>query len=258
MSPLAELSALAGPWLWSGFLVFLRVGAVAALAPAFGEQTIPARVRLVVALAFTFAVLPSVGPGIAPPAGLADGLVVALAEVLAGLLFGIVIRLFVLALTTAGMIAAQSTSLAQLLGPGVAAEPAPAIGHLLVVSGLALATILGLHVRIAAYLIDSYTLIPAGTYPTAARMLEAGIHAVGHSFALAFSLAAPFVIAALAYNLLLGVINRAMPQMMVTFVGAPVLTAGSLALILLAAPVLVGHWADALNATLDNPFGALP
>ncbi|MFC3118840.1 flagellar biosynthetic protein FliR [Jhaorihella thermophila] len=38
---------------------------------------------------------------------------------------------------------------------------------------------------------------------------------------LPFSLSAPFVIASLLYNLTLGAINRAMPQLMVTLVGAP-------------------------------------
>ena len=46
------------------------------------------------------------------------------------------------------------------------------------------------------------------------------------SFALALSLAAPFVIASLLYNVALGVINKAMPQLMVAFVGAPAITCG--------------------------------
>ena len=58
---------------------------------------------------------------------------------------------------------------------------------------------------------------------------------MGRTFALAFSLAAPFVTAALLYNIALGVINRAMPQLSVTFIGAPALTAGGLLLILVAA-----------------------
>ena len=45
----------------AGFiLVFVRVGAIAALLPGFGEQVIPARVRLGVAFAFALVVWPMV------------------------------------------------------------------------------------------------------------------------------------------------------------------------------------------------------
>ncbi|MDZ7711315.1 MAG: flagellar biosynthetic protein FliR [Roseovarius sp.] len=71
-------------------------------------------------------------------------------ETAIGALLGIGIRLFVLALQTAGSIAAQSTSLAQILG-GASVTPMPAIGHLLVTGALALAMILGLHVRLAEF-----------------------------------------------------------------------------------------------------------
>ena len=50
---------------------------------------------------------------------------------------------------------------------------------------------------------------------------EWGVARVGAAFALALGLAAPFVIAAVLYNLALGVINKAMPQLMVALVGAP-------------------------------------
>jgi flagellar biosynthetic protein FliR len=252
---LTALSDLAGPWLWSGFVVFLRVGAVAALAPAFGEQSVPARVRLAVALAFALAVLPAVAPLVPPATGPVATLRICGAEVIAGLTYGIVLRLMVMALQTAGSIAAQSISLAQIAGGGVAAEPAPAVGHLLVLGGLALAATGGLHVRLALFLIESYDLIPAGTLPDAGTLAEAGIGAIARSFALAFSLALPFVIAALLYNLLLGAINRAMPQLMVTFIGAPALTGGALALLLLAAPLLLRLWTGALDGVLADPFG---
>ncbi len=48
-------------------LVFTRVGGVVALLPGFGEQVIPARVRLGVAVAFTMVVWPMLAPGLLPP-----------------------------------------------------------------------------------------------------------------------------------------------------------------------------------------------
>ena len=256
---LASILPLAQTALWTGFVVFLRVAAMLALVPAFGEQSVPARVRLALALAFTLIVLPAVTPLIPAAPSLAPqaaGLIVV--EVMNGALFGLILRFFVLALQIAGAIAAQSTSLSQLFGGASGAEPQPAIGHILILSALALITILGLHVRLAAFMIQSYTLIPTGTLPSPQVIADAGLREVTRCFGLGFALAAPFVIASLIYNVTLGVINRAMPQLMVAFVGAPAITAGGLVLLMLAAPLMLSVWSTALFAFMDAPFGALP
>lgn len=256
---LAEVLPLFQASLWSGFVVFLRIGAMLSLVPAFGEQSVPVRVRLALALAFTLVVLPAASaliPAVPQSAPLAAGLI--LAEVVNGLLFGLMLRFFVLALQIAGTIAAQSTSLSQLFGGGIGAEPQPAIGHILIMAGLALVALLGLHVRLAAFMIESYDLIPPGTLPLPRVIADAGLREVTRCFGLAFTLAAPFVIASLIYNVTLGVINRAMPQLMVAFIGAPAITAGGLILLMLSAPVLLTVWSEALFAFMDAPFGALP
>ena len=85
-----------------------------------------------------------------------------------------------------------------------------------------------------------------------------GLALIGRTFSLAFALAAPFVIASLIYNLALGAINRAMPTLMVSMVGAPALTLGGLALLAVATPVLLAAWLDAFAAHLDQPFAVAP
>jgi flagellar biosynthetic protein FliR len=254
-----ELLIWAQAALWSGFAVFLRIGAMMALIPAFGEQSVPVRVRLGLAVAFTLVVLPAVSPEIGPAPSTAPALLVfLLAEVTNGILFGLMLRLFVIALLMAGTIIAQSTSISQIYGGSASSEPSPAIGHILVSAGLALAAILGLHVQLAAFVITSYDLVAPGIFPTPQTVMTAGLGEVTRSLSIAFSLSAPFVIAALAYNLVLGVINKAMPQLMVTFVGAPALTAGGLVLLVMTVPLLLAVWSSALMSFLAMPFGALP
>lgn len=237
-----------------GFAVFLRVGAAMAVLPAFGEQAVPLRVRLALALAFTAIVAPAVALPLTPVVEGAGAARLFYSEPLAGLALGLILRLVVLALQVAGAIAAQATSLSQIFGTA-AVEPMPAIGHLMLVAGLALAAMLGLHLRLAEALILSYDAFPPGRLPGAGLMASWGIAGVARAFALAFSLAAPFVIAATLYNLALGVINRAMPQLMVAFVGAPAITAGGLVLMLLAMPMLLAVWAETLFAVIADPFG---
>jgi len=176
-----------------------------------------------------------------------------MSEVGIGLALGFGIRLFVLVLQTAGSIAAQSTSLAQILG-GAGVEPVPAMGFVLVVGGLALAVVTGLHVRAAMYLVASYDLFPFGAIPDGRAISGWGVNQISQGFSLAFLMAAPFVIASTIYNLALGVINRAMPQLMVAFVGAPVITLGGLFLLFASAPLMLSVWVDALNHFLQNPL----
>lgn len=241
-----------------GFLVFLRIGAAMALLPVFGEQSVPARVRLGLAIAFTLVVLPGVADRIAPLADQGSLTGIALAtETIAGLAIGIVVRLFILALQMAGTIAAQSTSLAQFFG-GAGVEPQPAISQLLVVTGLALAAMAGLHVKLAELMLLSYDLMPAGQFPGAGDLSAWGLGMIAQVVALAFSLAAPFVIASLIYNVALGVINRAMPHLMVSFVGAPALALGGLVLLLLGLPLAMVLWVQAFDAFLADPFTVTP
>jgi len=249
---LAGLLALTNTMLQAGFVVFFRVGGAMAALPAFGEQFLPARVRLGLAVAFTLIVAPAVHPRI-----IADGfaLPVIVTESIVGLTIGLMLRLFVMALQVAGTIAAQATSLSQLFG-GTTGEPQPAIGHLMVMGGLAVAVASGLHLQIATLLIASYDVLPPGRLPEAGAIRSWGLSGVSRSFALAFSIAAPFVLAGLIYNIALGVINRAMPQLMVAFVGAPALTAGGLALLALAVPTGLMLWHADLVDFLRNPFGA--
>jgi flagellar biosynthetic protein FliR len=228
------------------------VAALAALLPAFGEQSVPARLKLVLAFAFTLIVAPAI-PVTAPPANLGAFAAIALSETSAGVMIGLGLRLFVLALQTAGSIAAQSTSLSQVLG-GAAVDPLPAMGYILVIGGLALAVMSGLHVKAAQLIILSYDVLSFGRFLEGAVVSAWGVQQVAKAFSLAFTLAAPFVILSVLYNFALGAINRAMPQLMVAFVGAPLITAGGLALLLIASQHMLTAWISAMDAFMANPF----
>lgn len=251
---LAQLSGLARPLILGGFLVLLRIGAAVAVLPVFGETSLPQRLRLAVALAFTAVVAPAV----LPPGGTDDlPLLAFVAEPAVGLILGLSLRLLVLALEMAAAMIAQSTSLAQLFG-GAGGEPQPAMGHLLTLAALALAAAGGLHLRLAELFILSYRLFPAGGLPAAGDAAQWGLEQTAQATALALSLAAPFVAAAFVYNLALGFINKALPQLAVSFIGAPALTLGSLALFAVAAPVLLSVWLEAFQQVLAHPPGAAP
>lgn len=240
----------------AAFLVFLRIGAAMALLPAFGEMILPVRVRLMAALAFTAIAFPAVEVSVTDAVAVGvHPAILAAGEVITGLMLGVSLRLLVVGLHVAATIAAQATSLSQLLG-GASVDPQPALGMILLWGALAIAASLGLHVRFAAMFIQSYDIIGPGVLPGGSEAVRWLVPAVSRTFEFAFLAAMPFVAASLIYNLTLGVINKAMPQLMVAFVGAPAITFGALLLLLLSAPLILALWIDALQAVAQNPFGA--
>ena len=100
--------------------------------------------------------------------------------------------------------------------------------------------------------------MPRGKFTTGEVLSEWGVAQVARAFTLAFTLAAPFIILSVLYNVALGAINNAMPQLMVAFVGAPVITAGGLFLLLVSSPLILSDWVRTMEVFLSNPFGPAP
>jgi flagellar biosynthetic protein FliR len=111
----------------------------------------------------------------------------------------------------------------------------------------------GLPVWLVDCLIRSYDVLPMGAVMPGPDAVRWGVGRLAHAFALAFALAAPFALAALLYNLAMGVINRAMPQLMVVLVGAPLITGAAGVVLLLAAPLMLSVWREAMLGVLADP-----
>ena len=256
LEAIAPLLALTQASLVGLILVFTRVAGVVALLPAFGEQSIPVRFRMAIVIAFTMIIWPIIGAEARIQASnLGDFAPLILSESFVGLLIGLSVRLVLIALQFAGSIASQSASLTQMMGAGATPDPMPAIGNILVLGGLVLALSAGLHVKAASAITSSYQIVPMGEIPDGTDIANWGVAKASAVAQIAFTLAAPFLIASLAYNLMLGFINRAMPQLMVAFIGAPAITAGGIFLLFLSAPALLVARHAHLDQALLRPFG---
>ncbi|MEC9196154.1 MAG: flagellar biosynthetic protein FliR [Pseudomonadota bacterium] len=230
-----DLSVIAVAFLGS----FLRVGAFFLLAPGLGEVFLPKRFRLSVALAFTSAAFP--------------GILIAQTEFsflwltiepLIGVFFGASLRFFVAFLRMAGTIIAQSVSLSQFMG-NPSTEPSTAIAEILTLGGLAVLFSIGMPVQLLIFLETSYAIFPLGEPFALARGVQRIVAHSNYITNLAFSLAMPFIILSLIYNIALGVINKAMPPMMVMLVGAPAVTGLGLLLFAVSVGGILSLWAKA-------------
>lgn len=256
MTPLDFLVSQSTTGLVQFGIAFLRIGTMVSVLPGFGEQSVPVRIKLGIAIAFSLAVS-AAAPTFTPPEEIAALWSFGLAEITCGFVLGIGLRIALFALQTAGTIAAQATSLAQLLG-NAAADPMPAIGHVLTLAGLTYLMSTGFHVSVVRYVLSSYDVLPAGRWPVPENLQTWSVMRVSRSFAQAFQLAAPFYLVSLLYNLALGAINRAMPQLMVAFIGAPFLTWAALALLLLAAMPITLVWSGFMAEAMTSIGGRTP
>lgn len=225
-----------------GFLlVLVRLGALFAFAPAFGEQQIPQRIRVATALSVTGVVYFMVRDGLpAIPDGplLMAGLIVV--EFMIGLMIAMSIRLLFNALNIAGTVVAFQTSLAasQQFDPTQGTQSA-IFASFMSVLGVTLIFVTDLHLLMLEAMIDSYLLFPAGNMPPLDDFAQAVLDIVATAFLLGIQIAAPFIVFGVVFNIGLGLTARLMPQLPVFFVAMPLNIFVGFLILLIALPAMM-------------------
>ena len=239
--PLTAMFSGTASWVLVAMGVFARVGAAAFLVPGLGERSLSVRIRLMASLAITLMLVPLIrGFETQAPTTTVALMLMLMAEAASGLVIGLAFRFLVYALQIAGMIAAE-----------------PTISTLLAMGGITLALMAGLHVHLIASLVELYAVLPFGKFPLSADLALWSIARVSETFALGVALAAPFVAVGFAYNLALGALNRAMPQLLVALVGVPALVWIGMVVLALVLPALMDAWTVRLERIMDDPLGGV-
>jgi flagellar biosynthesis protein FliR len=243
-------------WAFAFVLVMARVGAAMMLLPGLGEAEPPPMLRLGLALGVTALLLPGIEPSIpaVPEAGLQAAFMVA-AEIVTGLWLGWLARLLVLALPVAGQFIAYMLGIANVLQPdpelGGQATP---VARLFALAAPLAILVTGLYAAPLAALAGSYQLIPPGTLLPAADATQTVVRAVADTFALAIRLASPFLLAAIVWNVAIGLLARLVPRLQVYFIVMPGQILGGMALLAVLATVIFTAWQTALQ----SGFASLP
>jgi len=255
---LADIFREAETLVFAAIGVFARVGAAVFLVPGMGERSVPVRLRLGVALALTLVLAPLVRPLVprtpTDPTGL---LAVIAAEAASGLVIGLAFRVLVMALQIAGTAAAMHVSLNHMFGTGVAPEPEPTISTMLGLGGIVVAMNAGLHLAVVAALAGLYEVLPFGRFPAGPDLAAWSTARMAETFAAGIGLAAPFILMSFAYNVALGALSRAMPQLLVVLVGIPLLVGLGMVTLWLALPQIFETWGAGMAAVFADPLGGL-
>lgn len=242
----AQLAA----WFGAVFWPLTRVLALFAVAPVLSHRALPLRVKVALALAVTAVLAPTLP---VPPVTVAltgDGLALLAYNVLIGLLIGFAVRVVLAAFELAGeLIGLQmGLSFAGFFNPASGTAQNPVAGFL---SLLALLTFIAIdgHLMLIHALAESFRLFPLEG-ARAPLDFERIVRLAADTFALALSIALPFVAVLLLINVVLGVLARIAPQLNVFAVGFPLTLAAGMALLLLLLPYLESPLRSALERSV--------
>ncbi len=205
------------------FLVFARIGAIFMLIPGVGEAFVPPRVRLALALAMSFAILPFVRDALPALPGLPIQIFLLIAgETMIGVFIGATAKLLISALHVAGMVVSFQSSLgfAQFYDPAQQSQGA-LLSSFMTILGLLIIFAADLHLLMLRAAYDSYALFPPAALPGVDGVAETAARFVAGSFGLGLQISAPFIVYALVLYLGMGLLNRLMPQMQVFFIVMP-------------------------------------
>jgi len=233
-----------------GFFPFARIGACLMVAPMFGARFVPARTRIILALAITALVVPLIpAPTIAPFSP--QGFVVVFQQLLIGVAFGFALQVVFDALALAGQLLANSMGLSFAFNiDPLRGSSTPALGQLYVILATLTFLALGGHLALLEMLVAGLYSLPIGTSGLGQEGLWSLILWGGTLFSGAIGIALPGVTALLIVNLAFGVVSRAAPSLNLFAVGFPV----SLVVGLLVVLVGIGPLQSSFTELLANGF----
>ena len=229
----AEIASWVGAFLWP----FVRIGAMLMSMAVIGTRALPARFRLMLALAITVLIAPLLGPAPAVDPLSGAGLAITVQQLLIGVAMGFVLRMVFAALEVAGEMIGQLMGLgfASLVDPQNGVQ-VPAVSQLYILLGTLMFLALNGHLLWIEALADSFQVLPIGsaglTVDGAAALVAFGASMFGWGVRMAL----PVVAALLVVNLSFGVLARTSPQLNVFSVGFPAALLIGMALILVTVP----------------------
>ncbi len=225
-------------------LTFMRIGTATMVMPGIGDSFVTGRVRLHIALALSFILVPVVMPYIPAPIPPLFALVqMIVVEMIIGLLIGTIARIFVVALDTAGMVISAQSGLAnaQVFNPTEATQGS-IIGSLLTMTAAVLIFATNMHHMLIVGFVESYQMFPMGIFPDTGDLAELMTKAVSTSFNTGVKLASPFIVMTLLVYVGMGVLSRLMPQLQVFLVILPLQILMALVLLGLVFAAIMGTW----------------
>ena len=232
-------------------MISLRVFGVLISAPMFAFRSMPMRMRILLALVIGIAIAPLIKPDPTLVMGEAITFIAAATELAIGLAAGYLIRIGLMAFDVISEVLSMLSgfSFAATIGRDPILSPS-LIGEFLQLTAIALAFALNIHLVLIDILLDSFKLLPFGTWPSAWDAKGLTLLVVkAFAFGMVFSM--PSIIVYLMFNMTQALLGRTSPQLNLFSVGFAVSVPISFLLLIIFLPDMPGMVAK----VLEGPMG---
>lgn len=228
-------------------MLFIRLGAALMVMPGYSGRLLSARIRLLLALAMAFLLLPVLGQTLPPiprqPSALA---LLILGEVTVGLFMGAVMQTLMSAVNVAGTAIGFQVGLTNAFSFDVVAEQqGTLVTNFLSNVALMILFATNMHHLMLQAVVDTYVLFPPGQALPLDDFSDVMSHTMARAFELGLRIAAPLMVFGLIFYSAMGLLSRLAPQIHVFFVALPLQVLVGLWLMMVALPVMMLvflHW----------------
>jgi len=238
-------------WLSALLWPFVRILALFMTAPVLSHRSIPARVKVGLALMVAMVVAPGAS-GPMPGIFSAAAPLLLIQQMLIGIMLGFAVKVVFAAIDLAGNVVGlqMGLSFASFVDP-VNASQTPLVGSFLNLLATLLFLSLDGHLTLITAATRSFELAPVSTLFFSSIGWEKLIALGTGMFELGLQLSLPVLATMLAINLTLGVMSRAAPQLNLFSVGFPLTALTGIVLFAVFLPNLLSAITKALTASLS-------
>jgi flagellar biosynthetic protein FliR len=240
-------------WLGMYFWPFARIAGCLMVAPVFGARAVPARIRIILALAISILVAPLLPPP--PPVAMLSlpSLIITVQQILIGVAVWLLLQFIFDAVGLAGQVLANmmGLSFAQSVDPLHGASSV-ALGQFYVVMLTLTFLTLNGHLAMIEALVEGFQTLPIGTTGLASAGVWGFVASAAMLFSGALSIALPGVTALLVVNIGFGVISRAAPTLNLFAIGFPMTLIAGFVVLFVGMPGVQSGFAALLHAALGS------
>ncbi|TFV99557.1 flagellar biosynthetic protein FliR [Oxalobacteraceae bacterium OM1] len=231
----AELNTWIAAFLWP----LTRILGLIAVAPPFGNPSVPITVKLSLGVMLALIVAPAIPAMPAMDPTSFAGLLILGQQLIIGLSMGFAMRLVFAAIELAG----EVTGLTMGFGFATFFDPqtrgrSSAISQFLVLLATMLFLSTNAHLLLLAALTESFTTLPVSAAPLSGAGFREMAVLGGKVFSSGLQLALPMVAALLITNIALGILTRAAPQLNLFGIGFPITLSVGFLVLTLSLPFL--------------------
>ncbi len=211
-------------FIFSGLLIFCRIGTATMFLPGIGEAFISPMIRLVFALLLSMMLIPIYQNSIPPiPDSSVDLIIIIAGEITIGVVIGMAMKIILSAVHVLGMTISYQSGLSS----GMMFDPSQGtqgtlFGNFLTLLIVVIIISSDIHLMLIKAIANSYEVFALGSYyQHHDDFTNLVVRTSGDAFNVGIQLSAPFLVAGLLLYIVSGVLSRLMPQLQIFFLMLP-------------------------------------